>query len=350
VHCGTKSRPCLIADDPSPKRVKKSSKLQRLEEELKEQQLEFQALKEKLLEQEEVFQQATIAQEEEISSLRARVPADVTCCICQDSMLDSGHLPARLCSNGHYICATPCLPRLFESQSIIFKFNAKTHVPMVSVSDDMVSIDCPSCKVPVYLYTVKKMNDAFIYQCIWNKPEKCPYDGCCELFSGRAFVRHVLICDWRTLVCIYCGQDIRHNQLAMHVSSGCASLPCRFCSESSIRFDAKSLQAHLKIHGRHEDIRKSLLRNLNRVREIIEQSDGFSSLVTNNAPIGFNVLQESLYFNEALSRFVVHGEAETFSSFLIPSEVRTSDELMQHVSSGIAIDYSSQESDGNSSV
>jgi hypothetical protein len=262
-------------------------------------------------------------------------------------MLDSEHLPARLCSNGHYVCASPCLPQLFESQSVLFEYDINTHMPIVHIADDSISIKCPSCKVLVYLSDVKEMSDTFIYQCIWNKPSSCPYDGCSKLFSGRAFVRHVLTCDWRTHVCMHCCKDVRVDNLELHVAEECIALTCRFCRENVIGYNVESLRAHLRIHNRHEDIRRSLLFNLDRVRGIINRSEGFGALRTNNVHVEYSVLQEALHFNEALSRFISHGEAQTYSSFWRPGELQNDEDLIQRVPRMAEIDDLGQESDGN---
>lgn len=270
----------------------------------------------------------------EMERLNKLVPKKIQCCLCLESMTASGRTPARLCENGHYICASPCVKDLFDSQVINFEYNVRTNLPQVSMLTESISVKCPQCRALVTLDDVKRMSDPFIYEVLRNADEPCPYTGCSKSYGGRALVRHVLTCSFRSYNCLHCQESIRHDKLDQHIQEECVSLPCRFCKNSPIGHSFKPLRDHMdSLHGRHVDLLESLQYYLNAASDMVSESYAFRQLRTNNVPISYSILQESLHLHEILFQFVSHCDEETYMSTWSSGQEQNAADMLQHVRS-----------------
>jgi phage FluMu protein Com len=336
-HRGTKSRPAKTKLSSEPKRQKPVDSIRQLQEKVKEQEArleEYSSLQMKFTKLQMEFEEIRAVNEKERMTREkelVRLQENVTCCLCMESMFSSGRIPARICSNGHYICAAPCLNDLFNNKSVKLQFDLETNLPKFQHFEDSLAVKCPHCDVSVTILSIRQMIDHFIYQCFWDKEETCPYKGCVESHAGRGFVRHVLSCPFLTVNCQHCNEVVLHADLEEHIQRQCAQLSCRFCEADTMTYRFEALKAHLIVHSRHRDLRYSLRCNLTEVTHLIQDSPQFATLCSDNVPINHAVLQEALHFNGVLNQFLSRFAAGTFDACWNPGEERDEQFLLTDI-------------------
>jgi len=229
---------------------------------------------------------------------RERMP---NCAICQDTVM----LPVKICrTSDHYMCAE-CVARMLRAEEVSFYFLFDNQLTCIDTTDGF--LNCPLCndhndivtRDNILFELNKKQDCIFLYSVIPGSQARIKCDKCDFIGNGLERAHHVLNCSRNYIECQFCATICPKNTIQAHLDSVCPNLPCRFCVDSSTRYTADTLRAHLKIHLHHQHIRAQIEDHSRTASDLMypyERETTGSIFESNNVPIDTQDLQNHVVF------------------------------------------------------